>query len=76
MSTKCPDTGRTYYYDLLTRETTWHKPEGEIRSRQATILQEKDAAKLASVPVVAQHAEYERQRACDGAATSAGRTAA
>ena len=75
MSTKCPDTDRTYYYDLLTRETTWQKPEGEIReSTGDDSAARKDALmpKLASVPVVAQHANYGDNVFYDGAATGAG----
>ena len=75
MSTKDPKTGREYYYDLLTRETTWTKPAGDIReSTGDDSAAAKDALlpKLASVPVVAQHADYGGNVFYDGAATAAG----
>ena len=75
MSTVDKNTGRTYYYDALTRETTWEKPAGEIREStgdDSAIVKNALLPKLASVPVVAQHADYGDNVFYDGAATAAG----
>jgi len=75
MSTVDKKTGRTYYYDAVTRETTWEKPSGEIREStgdDSGIAKDALLPKLASVPVVAQHADYGDNVFYDGAATGAG----
>ena len=76
MSTKDP-TGRTYYYDALTRETTWTKPAGDIDIRESTgddsaIVKNALLPKVPAVAVVAQHADYGDNVFYDGAATAAG----
>jgi len=75
MSTVDKNTGRTYYYDAVTRETTWEKPSGEIREstgNDSGIAKDALLPKLASVAVVAQHADYGDNVFYDGAATAAG----